>query len=77
MARPQQQNLFADDELPENLAAWEVAAQNDRLLAEVVFNRPLTTVYHYVVPDALRELIGPGKRIEAPFGRGKIGRAHV
>lgn len=70
MARPQQQNLFADDELPENLAAWEVAAQNDRLLAEVVFNRPLTTVYHYVVPDALRELIGPGKRIEAPFGRG-------
>lgn len=70
VARTHQQNLFAVDELPENLAAWQVAAQNDRLLAEVVFNRPLTTVYHYLVSDPLRDLIGPGRRIEAPFGRG-------
>ena len=47
-----------------------MAAAADQLIADVVFNRPLTTVYQYIVPDGLRELIGPGKRVQAPFGRG-------
>lgn len=40
------------------------------MVADVVFNRPLTTVYQYLVPEGLREMIGPGRRIQAPFGRG-------
>ena len=70
MNRPRQHSLFAEDELPPNLEAWEVAASSDRLIADVVFNRPLTTIYQYIVPDGLRDVIGPGQRIQAPFGRG-------
>ncbi len=62
-----QQNLF---EPPEKLAAWEIAAAQDRTVAEVVFNRPLPTPFSYEVPDALREMIMPGQRVKAPFGRG-------
>ena len=70
VTEPRQQSLFSEEELPPNLQPWEIAAASDRLLAEVVFDRPLTTVYHYLVPDDLRELIGAGQRIQAPFGRG-------
>lgn len=70
MTRPRQAQLFSDQEIPENLEAWEVAASADRLIADVVFNRPLTTVFQYLVPDGLRDLIGPGQRVQAPFGRG-------
>lgn len=49
---------------------WEAAEQADRLIAAVVFHRPLESVYHYLVPDELREMIGPGQRVRAPFGRG-------
>src|SRR6516165_2108155 len=38
--------------------------------ADIVFDRPLDHAYTYAVPDALRQAIGVGKRIEAPFGRG-------
>lgn len=62
-----QQKLF---EPPEELSAWEVAADQDRTVAEVVFNRPLETPFTYLVPDALRELITSGQRVKAPFGRG-------
>jgi len=65
-----QASLFSEDELPENLAPWEIADQADRLLAEVVLDRPLSTVFHYVVPEGLRELIAPGQRVEVPFGAG-------
>ncbi len=68
--RPQQHSLFSEDELPPNLEAWEVAAASDQLIADVVFNRPLTTVFQYLVPEGLRDLIGPGQRVQAPFGRG-------
>jgi primosomal protein N' (replication factor Y) (superfamily II helicase) len=68
--RPRQHSLFSDDELPANLEAWEVAAAADCLVAEVVFNRPLTTVYQYLVPSGLRDIIRPGQRVQAPFGRG-------
>lgn len=70
MTQPRQTSLFAEADLPPNPLAWEVAAEADRLLAEVVFNRPLTTVFHYLVPNELRELIGPGQRVQVPFGRG-------
>ncbi|MGH7202449.1 MAG: DEAD/DEAH box helicase, partial [Planctomycetaceae bacterium] len=36
----------------------------------VVVNRPLEMVYSYLVPDELREIIGPGQRVRVPFGRG-------
>lgn len=62
-----QQKLF---EPPEELSAWELAADQDRTVAEVVFNRPLETPFTYLVPDALRELIAAGQRVKAPFGRG-------
>jgi len=65
-----QQSLFSDEELPANPLAWELAAENDRLIAEVVINRPLTTLFSYLVPEPLRELIQPGCRVEVPFGRG-------
>jgi len=70
VTNPRQTSLFSEADLPPNPLAWEVAAEADRLLAEVVFNRPLTTVYHYLVPNDLRELIGPGRRVQVPFGRG-------
>jgi primosomal protein N' (replication factor Y) len=40
------------------------------LFADVVFDRPLDHAYSYAVPDSLRESVGVGKRVLAPFGRG-------
>jgi len=68
VSRERQPSLFAPADLPENPTRWEQAEAADRLYAEVVFNRPLTTVFHYLVPDELRDLIGPARRVEAPFG---------
>ncbi len=65
-----QPQLFSDEELPANLLPWETAALGDVLTAGVVFNLPLETPYHYLVPDALRTLIEPGQRVQAPFGAG-------
>ncbi len=62
-----QKGLF---ELEPDPAAWEVAAGEDCLVAQVVFNRPLDTVYHYLVPEGLRNFIAPGQRVRVPFGRG-------
>ena len=62
-----QQNLFQP---PEELSAWELAAEQDRTVAEVVFNRPLETAFSYFVPEALVDVLNPGQRVRAPFGRG-------
>ncbi len=70
MSESTQQNLFSPEEPQPELRPWEEAAQADRLVAGVVFNRPLETIYHYVVPDGLRGLLGPGQRVKVPFGRG-------
>ncbi len=64
---PRQTHLF--DPAPE-LAPWEAAAEADRFVIDVVLNRPLDTVYHYLVPDELRERMQPGQRVKVPFGRG-------
>ncbi|MEZ6049677.1 MAG: primosomal protein N' [Planctomycetaceae bacterium] len=65
MNSPQRQ-LFETEEL----TPWEEAAQHDQLIAEVVFNRPLQESYSYLVPDELREWIGPARRVKVSFGRG-------
>ncbi|RMG35311.1 MAG: primosomal protein N' [Planctomycetota bacterium] len=51
-------------------APWERTAREDVWIAEVVVDRPLDTVFHYRVPDPLRDLVGPGHRVRVPFGRG-------
>ena len=63
----QQQQLFDDSAIP---TPWEEAADNDRLAAAVVVNRPLSTAFHYLIPDGLRERLVPGMRVDVPFGRG-------
>ena len=49
---------------------FEIAAEEDLLVAQVVFDRPLEEAYSYLVPEPLRELIATGGRVRVPFGRG-------
>ncbi|WP_437229483.1 replication restart helicase PriA [Planctomicrobium sp. SH661] len=65
--RKHQPALF---DLPPEPDSWELAAEQDRLVAQVVFNKPLDPVYQYWVPDHLREMVVPGQRVRVPFGRG-------
>lgn len=67
MTRPNQKNLFQTE--PDR-PAWEIAAEEDRLVADVALVRPLEQTYSYLVPESLRELIGPGQRVEIQFGKG-------
>ena len=64
---PQQKKLFATE--PER-TQWELAAEQDRLVAEVALTRTFEQTFTYAVPETLRELIAPGKRVEVPFGKG-------
>jgi primosomal protein N' (replication factor Y) (superfamily II helicase) len=67
--RPRQPGLFSAEELSSTVATpWEVADQRNGLAAEIVFDRPFPDPYSYLVPDGLRELIGVGQRVRAPFG---------
>ena len=63
---PEEQGLFEFAELLD----WEQAAQEDIQVAEVAFNLPPETPYTYLIPDEFRELVRPGIRVKAPFGRG-------
>jgi primosomal protein N' (replication factor Y) len=63
----QQSRLFDNGAAPE---PWELAADADQRVAQVVFDRPLEHAYSYLVPDELRELVAPGTRVRAPLGRG-------
>src|SRR5947208_16312039 len=47
-----------------------VAAAADGLFAQVVFNRPLTQFFTYLVPPEMAAHAAPGKRVAVPFGRG-------
>ena len=47
-----------------------VAVAPSGLFADIVFDRPLDHAYTYAVPDFLAAKVGPGKRVEAPFGKG-------
>ncbi len=62
MSQPSQRDLFGDVETPPTTSAG--------LFADVVFDRPLDQAYTYAVPEAQRDVIAVGKRIQAPFGRG-------
>ena len=67
MTKSTQKNLFqTEPDRPE----WEVAAEEDRLVADIALVRPLEQTYSYLVPESLREFIGPGQRVEILFGRG-------
>ena len=57
------------DAAPDLLAAAGVAAPV-QLFADIVFDRPFDHAYTYAVPESLRDAVGVGKRVEAPFGRG-------
>lgn len=65
--RSQQPALFDVAAAP---LPFEVAAEEDRLVARIVFDRPLEDAYSYLVPEELRPLIAVGVRVRAPFGRG-------
>ncbi len=60
-----QQGMFGFAETPE----WQQAAQEDILIADVVFNLPLERPYSYSIPQALRDRIQAGQRVLAPLGR--------
>jgi primosomal protein N' (replication factor Y) len=62
MTQTMQRDLFTPDELPAPPAAG--------LFADVVFDRPLDHAFTYAVGEKLRDVIGVGKRVKAPFGRG-------
>jgi primosomal protein N' (replication factor Y) len=62
MTPTMQRDLFVADAPPPPPAAG--------LFADVVFDRPLDHAYTYAVGDKLRDKIGVGKRVRAPFGRG-------
>src|SRR5690606_12533777 len=68
--RAAQTNLFGDDPDLAPPMPWEQAAEQDRFAAQVVLNKPLAAAYTYLVPDELRDLVGPGQRVRVPFGRG-------
>lgn len=70
MNKSLQKSLFGGAALPAQPLPWEIAAANDRLIARLVFNRPVDTEFEYLVPDALRSLIAAGQRVKAPFGKG-------
>ncbi|QDT17402.1 replication restart helicase PriA [Alienimonas californiensis] len=53
--------------------AWESAAAEDRVVADVVLNKPLMDAYTYLVPENLRDEVVPGRRVRVPFGRGPRG----
>src|SRR5262245_29666412 len=64
--------LFPDpDAMPEAAASAEPTPAP--LFADVVFDRPLDHAYTYAVPDALRDRLAVGMRVEVPFGRGDRG----
>ena len=65
-----QKQLFDAASLPAEPMPWEAAADADRMIVRLVFNRPVDAEFDYLVPDELRTLIGPGQRVKAPFGKG-------
>jgi len=62
---PRQQQLF--DTAPE---PWELDAQDERLVATVVFAEGPDGEFDYLVPEPLRETLAVGCRVRVPLGRG-------
>ena len=59
--------------LPSPAEPVAIADAPPALFADIVFDRPLDHAYTYAVPDHLRDRVGVGRRVEAPFGRGDAG----
>jgi primosomal protein N' (replication factor Y) len=49
---------------------WEADDQAEQLAATVVFTTGPTEEYDYLVPEALRDQVQPGRRVRVPLGRG-------
>ncbi len=60
---PEQRQLF--DTQPE---PWEADDQSQQLVASVVLSAGPAREFDYVVPDALRDSVQPGRRVKMPFG---------
>ena len=63
-------NQFQNDLFDKEPPPWELDAQDDWLVARVVFPKPPYGPYDYLVPDQLRNLIREGHRVNVPLGRG-------
>ncbi|MDA0832327.1 MAG: primosomal protein N' [Planctomycetota bacterium] len=63
-----QRTLFDPAPWQAETPRWELEAGNDRLVARVTFNSALDRTFDYLIPDAIRELLQPGQRVEVPFG---------
>ena len=59
----EQRQLFETQPEP-----WEADDQSQQLVATVVPSAGPSQEFDYVVPDALRESVEPGRRVKAPFG---------
>ncbi len=61
----QQQELFETEPAP-----WELDAQDERLVATVVFAEIPYGPFDYTVPERLRGDVEAGRRVRVPLGRG-------
>ncbi len=60
-----QRSLFDPDPEP-----WEADDQAEQLVAGIVLAGGPAQEFNYLVPDALRDLIEPGRRVLVPLGKG-------
>ena len=60
-----QPSLFDDDPQP-----WELDDCDEQLVATIVFPSGPPGEFDYSVPEHLRDLLEPGRRVDAPLGRG-------
>ena len=65
-----QKQLFDAASLPAEPLPWEIAAEADRMIVRLVFNRPVDSEFDYLVPDELRALVTPGQRVKRPSAKG-------
>jgi primosomal protein N' (replication factor Y) len=55
---------------PTLFPATPAADGTNGLFAQVAFNHPLSQLFTYAVPAQFADDVAPGKRVQAPFGRG-------
>jgi len=60
-----QPSLFDDDPQP-----WDLDDRDEQLVATIVFPTGPPGEFDYTVPQHLRDLLEPGRRVNAPLGRG-------
>ncbi len=61
----EQRNLFETEPEP-----WEADDQAEQLVAAVVMASGPPQEFDYLVPDALRDQVEPGRRVHVPLGKG-------